>query len=967
MRIFYLILTLFVSFGMAKGQFYSTGTEPWSTQWCQIETAHFQVVFPKVYESKGQDLANYLEAVYQVGGYSLSHNPRKISVIVHANSSVSNGMVAWAPKRMELYSVNSQDTYAQDWLQQLSIHEFRHVVQIDKTNIGLTKVLSFLFGESAVGAVVGIYLPSWFLEGDAVLAETTLSQTGRGRTPAFQQGLRAQFLEKEVYSYEKATLGSYKDYVPNHYEIGYQLVASARERYGVTVWERAVTNSGKAYHLNPFLRGIREVTGLNKRLLYKSITDSLRQAWGAEVSSILPDIQSINESDSLLYQNFLYPQAWRSKIVAQLESPSFTPRFVLIDTLGQKRTFLEIGARTDDAFDLKKDMMVWSEFRPDLRYTHRNYAVLRTFDLNSGILKTITSKTRYFAPKLHPTDSTLLCVGFEEDGTQYIAILNQHTGTLLQKITVAANEAIISPIWSLQGDEIYSIMLDNRGKRIDCYNLKTELWSSILLPSFSNISNLCDNDSLLLFTANNSMQENIFALNKKSGVISQLTQSKFGCRTASVNSRGQLICATYGSNGYRVGKRNIGIGNLSATELGFEPMLVRNVSKQEVGTTVFDYIDSSLVVKPYSRANLLNFHSWGPYLYDKESAYLGVSLMSQNLLSNTFLTLGYNADPSHRTEKYYMSLKYSGWFPELEIKVKYGDRLLAGSYANYVDQMDYDVVYSKINDIQSIITLEPIVSIPLNFSNGRFNNFITPMVGGVIQRFGTYLQQNQYYIENGNNNYTLVDSRSVENPITTYLSVKYGIIYSSQKKRSERDVWSRGGVRADVYYQESPFGDYSRGSMFSTKLDVLIPGFFVHDAFKLTGVFENKEPFYDGKFNRYAYTNLFTPARGYETIQSDQIESFKFDYQVPILNPDAVLSGVLYFKRLRLNLFVDYSCYSRLESNKEVNFNATSMGSDFWIDYHLFQWSVPLQFGYRLGYKPKEDVQFYEFLWSVSF
>ncbi len=967
MRIIYLLLTLFVGFGIAKGQFYSTGTEPWSTKWCQIETAHFQVVFPKKYESKGKDLAQYLEAVYQVGGYSLAHNPRKISVIVHANSSVSNGMVAWAPKRMEIYSVNSQDTYAQDWLQQLAIHEFRHVVQIDKTNIGLTKVLSFLFGESAVGAVIGLYLPPWFLEGDAVLAETVLSQSGRGRTPAFQQSLRAQFLEKEVYSYEKATLGSYKDYVPNHYEIGYQLVASARERYGATIWERAVTNSGKAYHLNPFLRGIREVTGLNKRLLYRSITDSLRLSWGAEVSSILPDIQSVNKSDSSLYQNFLYPQAWHSKVIAQLESPSFTPRFVLIDTLGNKRSFLEIGVRTDDAFDLKNDKMVWSEFRPDLRYTHRNYAVLRTFNLMNGDVKTITSKTRYFAPKLHPIDSTLLCVGFEADGSQFIAILDQNSGSLLKKIPVASNDEIISPIWSLRGDTIYSIILDSRGKRIDSYILQSEQWNTLLTPTFTNISNLCDNDSLLLFTSNNSMQENIFALDKRSKSIYQVTHSLFGCRYTSINSQGQLLCSLYGANGYRVGKRAVDVTDLKATELGFQPSLVQSVSKQELGVTAFETRDSLLVVKPYSRANLLNFHSWGPYLYDDGNTYMGLSLSSQNLLSNTLVTVGYNADPAYSSERYYASLKYSGWFPELELKVKYGDRSLVGSSVNYVEQMDYDVIYTKVDENQSVFSLEPIISVPFNLSNGRFYNYITPMVGGVMQQFGQYSEHNQFYIDNGNDRFSLIGDQWVENPVTEYISVKYGLVLSSQKRRSERDVWSRGGVRADIYYQESPFGDFSRGTMFSAKLDLLIPGLFMHDAFKVSAIFEDKKPYYSGNSNRYAYSNIFTPARGYENIQSDKIMSYKFDYQVPILNPDAVLSGAFYLKRLRLNLFADYSCYSRLESSGEACFNATSIGSDFWIDYHLFQWSVPLQFGYRLGYKPKEDVQFYEFLWSVTF
>ena len=53
-------------------------------------------------------------------------------------------------------------------------------------NKGFTKVLSYILGEQAPGGVLGLYIPSWFLEGDAVSTETALSNSGRGRTCAFE-------------------------------------------------------------------------------------------------------------------------------------------------------------------------------------------------------------------------------------------------------------------------------------------------------------------------------------------------------------------------------------------------------------------------------------------------------------------------------------------------------------------------------------------------------------------------------------------------------------------------------------------------------------------------------------------------------------------------------------------------------------------------------------------------------------
>ena len=66
---------------------------------------------------------------------------------------------------MPLELGNHLDTYVQDWLEQLAIHELRHVIQLENLNQGLTKVLSIVFGEMATG-LIAAYLPFWYLEGD---------------------------------------------------------------------------------------------------------------------------------------------------------------------------------------------------------------------------------------------------------------------------------------------------------------------------------------------------------------------------------------------------------------------------------------------------------------------------------------------------------------------------------------------------------------------------------------------------------------------------------------------------------------------------------------------------------------------------------------------------------------------------------------------------------------------------------
>ncbi len=124
-----LVLMVFILSGdMLYAQYYSTGQEPASIKWRQLKTAHFKLIFPDYYEANARKLAAYLDSTYSYAGRSLDYQPKRISLVLHTQSAKSNALVAWAPKRIEFYTTPPQDMYAQPWLEQLALHEYRHVV-----------------------------------------------------------------------------------------------------------------------------------------------------------------------------------------------------------------------------------------------------------------------------------------------------------------------------------------------------------------------------------------------------------------------------------------------------------------------------------------------------------------------------------------------------------------------------------------------------------------------------------------------------------------------------------------------------------------------------------------------------------------------------------------------------------------------------------------------------------------------
>ncbi|RPI41914.1 MAG: hypothetical protein EHM46_05835, partial [Bacteroidetes bacterium] len=231
------VFTLLLFFSqLLPGQFYEYGQDAGSLKWHQFRTPNHRVIYPRGLDSLARAFAGRLEYFYPYLGKPLNHRHSVMPVVVHHESSFSNGVFVWAPKRLEIFTNPDPNGYHQDWLTSLALHEGRHAVQIDKLDTGITHFLYYLAGEQVVGAMAG-FLPYWYLEGDAVDAETRLSRTGRGRQPSFEKELKAQLLGAgKAYTDSKALMGSYRNFVPDHYRLGYLMVRHGRREYGDRLW-----------------------------------------------------------------------------------------------------------------------------------------------------------------------------------------------------------------------------------------------------------------------------------------------------------------------------------------------------------------------------------------------------------------------------------------------------------------------------------------------------------------------------------------------------------------------------------------------------------------------------------------------------------------------------------------------------------------------------------------------------------
>jgi len=956
-----LLLYLIITVGDVYGQYFNMGQDPAIIRWRQIQTEHFKIIYPAEFEVKAQYTANVLENVVPLSTHTLNVSPRVIPVILHTSNVEPNAVTGWAPRRMEWFTCPPQDTYAQEWLQQLALHEFRHTLQFGVLNQGFTRALTFIFGEHATAAVTGLFIPNWFLEGDAVCAETAQSHSGRGRVPGFEQGLRAQIIQKGTFSYDKAVFGSFKDYVPNQYDLGYQIVANVRRTYGSKAWEMVLHNvARKPYTLKPFDRALRSVTGMNKIEVYNNTIRFLDSAWRyQQANTSFTRIAPFPVESSGSFKHYKYPQYFSdSLLIAERTSLDDISRFVLIDRKGNETILAtpgffssasfslgsakpegglnQPGTFTADNVSISKGLLTWAELKPDPRWAQRNYSVIQLYDIGTGKSRQLTKISRLFAPAISPDATSIAAVRVTRNNISSIVLLDIFTGDVMNVLCSSVDEHYMNPAWSPDGKQLVFTVLNQHGKGVRLLNLNNGRITELVQPGFTEISNPVFAGQYVLYNGAYSGIENIYAVDTSTLARSRVTSSAFGARNAKYNQHlNRLLYAEYTSNGYRPVEAEFKpsawvpvdqVGNLS-------PGLYKWLLPQEAGVTDSATIGSTLYKSEnYSKArHLLNFHSWAPAYIDFNSSEFssGVSVMSQNELSTATTVAGYNWDIAEKAGRLKLNFEYSGWYPVIDFGVSTGKRAATETISE-AKETRYTWNETELNGG---------VKVPLFFYHRHSYTFIQPSIHTTY----TYITENRS-----------VDTAKVTGSVHT---IDYRFFGYNYLKKSSKDIYPRWGQALDLNLRHSPFGNNDLGNILSAEATFFFPGIIKHHGLRVYTALQRRVK------SAYQYASLINSPRGYGVFNDKWMYALACTYKFPFWYPDASAGPVVYVKRVKAALFYDLSFTGDYGSFKK--YDAT--GIELTADMHLLRFLFPFDLGLRIGYLPESSKFFTDFLFSVNF
>ncbi|MBL7851447.1 MAG: PD40 domain-containing protein [Cyclobacteriaceae bacterium] len=948
-------------------------------KWYQLNTPNFRLLYPQGFELQAQRVANTLETVRDPEARTMGVAPRKISIILQNQSSISNGFVAMAPRRSEFYTMPSQNYNflgTNDWLDALSVHEYRHMSQFQRSLTGFNKGFSYVFGQQFTAAMAFAAAPQWFWEGDAVAIETAYTGSGRGRIPQFDLLFRTNAINGRSFNYHKQYLRSYKHNIPDHYVLGYNLVSHLRKKTGdPMIWEKVVGRSWKVPFIPfAFSNALKKETGMYVTDLYRDMAAQRQKDYEQAVANLrFSTFETLNRRQGSAYTDYQYPRPLSDGRVLVMKSGiGDIDQLVSLTPEGkEERVFVQGIVNEGAMLSVNKDRVVWNEFRFDPRWRVKTYSVVMGYDVQAKVKRVISNHSRYSGAAIAPDGIQVATVETREDYTARLTVLSYVDGSVIRQFENPGNDLLAMPRWTEDGKSILVLRTSPQGKTISIIDAQTGAVTDLLPRSLENVGHPVSWKNYVLFNSPTGGIDNIHAVNVKTGKRFRITTSRFGAFNPAVSPDGtRLYYNDQTRDGLDVVHAPIDTtswitfeGETPSPNLNFSH-LVEQEGHPELLKSV---TTTSYESKRYRRAaGMINPHSWGPYLVNSLTT-VNVGITSQDILSTTRIDAGYTYDINEEVGRWAAGISYQGLYPIIDVRFSQADRRVNEGTIKYFTGAPPDTATAIGNLTFSWHerTVETGLRVPLlttrskYLSSVEFSNYvgITQVTGftNTIDGGGRILPgyNPQYFFRDVQSNGTLRYNH-------------FSFNWYSVLKRSRRDINPKWGQTLFMDYFNTPYGGDFSGGQFSIYGITYLPGLFKHHSLWGYVAYQNSQIYQanaTGKgWDNYVFANGIPLVRGQSVARFQEFNTLAVNYTFPLWYPDIALGPLLNFQRLRVNLFADYGLGSSTFTGGTFSQKYTSVGTEVKVDLNIMRFLPQFNIGFRYSYGITPSVTRFEWL-----
>lgn len=871
------------------------GGHPFNQKWKEINTDTVRIIFQEGFEKQASRIARIEHRLASSPSLSLGNKFKKINIVLQNHTLQSNGYVGLAPFRSEFFTTGLQNPNllgSLPFLDLLALHEYRHVQQEVNFKKGWNKVLFFLNGEIGWSIGSGLAVPNWFFEGDAVLNETRYSTQGRGRLPSFLDSYRGLLLSKTNYSYSKTRNGSFKDFVPNHYEFGYLMCLYGIEHFGTDVWKQTTQNTFNRITIYPFSRALKKHTGLTTKNLYKNTIEEFNMKNQRGLDSIAPSVLPINNEKKKTFTSYQYPiQLEDGRIMALKKAFNKIPSIVIIDKDKNEEEIVKQGFTNHEYISFRNNKITWVESSLNRRWAWRDYSEIVVYDLKTKKKHRLTSKTKLFSPDISFEGKQIAAIEINEKQKYAIQLFDSNSGQKTNTILNPKNYFLAFPKWT---DSDKHLLVSARNEKGECSILKVEIANGKITEviPFQNqaIGQFNISGSKIIYTTAYEGFDNIFSFDTVSKAYTQIGKSLIGQYEPNFTLKNDSILFTsFTSNGRNIYK--LSFENKDSKVVNPKPLDSIEIFKSNDlvnnSLNLLSIIDTSeLKSSKYAQLKHLSYlHSWA---LSATNPLYGINLYSDNILNNTTIQVGGFYNANENTFQQNILLAYSGFYPVLNAGMENIQRKI--SNVNFNEHRRFAGLY-----------------IPLNFTKGIYSRTLKP--------FGNY-------------SFRSINKQGILP--SEIQNTEIGFEFSNARRKAYQHIFSRFGQYINIKTLNAV--NLKNTNLLGISSEFNFPGIGANHVFSIQADYINDED-----KSGYRFQDVFVYPRGYGIFDRTEALKIGFNYHIPIAYPDLGFAGIVYFKRIRTNFFFDYctaSYTSKAKNNNSTQINST--GVELLFDLHFF-------------------------------
>lgn len=924
MKTRFLLLTCFVCLHFIKLFAQQFGGNAPSLKWRQINTDTVRVIFPAGLEKQAARVAAIASSLQNSTQNTIGSGLQKVNIVLQNQTTIANGYVGLAPYRSEFYMTPDPDNFSLGslpWTDNLAIHEYRHVQQNNNFNKGLVKVFSFFAGQQGRALANAITIPDWFYEGDAVFQETLVSEQGRGRMPSFLNGYKSLWQQNKNYNWMKLRNGSLKNLVPNHYPLGYQLVAYGYEKYGTDFWKKVTDDAARFKGLfYSFNNSIKRNTGKSYQTFTKEAFKYFRDL-SFEINKDAEKKEFITPAKKLDVVTYAFPYVTGDKLVVLKRSFKEIPAFYIVDEKGEKKIRVKDIA-IDDYFSFNGGKIIYTAYNNDARWGYKDFSDIRILDVATGEQKKLTKKTKYFSPDISADGSMVLAVNVSPDGTNEVHILDATDGSVKQKL-YNKDQYFFTQTKFLPGNQFaVSAIRDKLGRMaLTKLNLTDGETENITPFTYNLIGYPVVKGDTILFNRMNGNADKLFAVRLSDKKVFRLTNNENAYYQPVLNNRGDLVFSAFTADGQRLAKINaadISWEEVTIADETIEDIYINNALTNSSAKILSSISEKEYPVSKYRQATrLFNFHSWRPYIAEPE---YGLTLYGNNVLNTLESNLYYIYNHDEQSHFVGFSELFGGFYPWL----------VAGAEAGF--NRPYGVRFPN-NTVEiryfNSATLFTGVSLPLSFTNGRtFKNVNMGITYNLEQRAESFPGKE------------ILNNRSFDF-LRSFFS------FSNVSQQAGQNIYPRWAQTLNVNYRDAiTFRDNKK---LVATANLFFPGFGKNHSFVINAAYQRRDTLAD------LFSKIFLFSRGYEARNSQTMYRVGFNYHFPVFYPDWGFANLLYFQRIRANAFFDYSRTQLKRQTGLLYREYRTVGGEIYFDTKIWN-QLPVSFGVRYSHLLDDDL-----------